>query len=134
MQEWKAEDWACRKRNRCAQGPERANGQGDSRIGCPLEPHRGVDGEGEVSSTAAVHRHVGFLHTSALQADLKRNSPSQECPTWFHPRLASLTFTLTRNHSRLYYNFTHTCSHCEHPSPDREFWDLLHQALPLGLC
>lgn len=62
-----------------------------------LHEDRGVDGEGEVPSTAAVHRHVGFLHTSALQADLKRSSPSQECPTWSHPHLASLTFTLTRN-------------------------------------
>lgn len=35
------------------------------------EPHLGVDGEGEAPRTAAVHRHVGLLHTPALQADLQ---------------------------------------------------------------
>lgn len=34
-------------------------------------PHLSVDGEGEAPRTAAVHGHVGLLHTPALQADLQ---------------------------------------------------------------
>lgn len=46
-------------------------------------PHLSVDGEGEAPRTAAVHGHVGLLHTPALQADLQgeaapvRASPPQ---------------------------------------------------------
>lgn len=36
-----------------------------------LQEYLGGDGEGKVSSTAAVHRHVCVLHTVALLAHLR---------------------------------------------------------------
>lgn len=47
------------------------------------QPYLGVDGEGEVAGTAAVHGHVGFLHTPALQTDLKRGKAPvrRACPS-----------------------------------------------------
>lgn len=39
-----------------------------------------MDGEGEAPRTAAVHRHVGLLHTPALQADLQRGAARSGVP------------------------------------------------------
>lgn len=36
--------------------------------------HLSVDGKNKVSCTAAVHRHMGLFHTTALQAYLKKGS------------------------------------------------------------
>lgn len=49
-------------------------GEAQLRLSCyqKLKSHLSADGEGEVSCAAAVHGHVGLLHSTALHTDLKR--------------------------------------------------------------